>query len=95
MILKTLTHDRGSSDCWNYYDNIESASVFFHEGAKMSCIAVRFKGADSDVVLGLTDVAYLCNDKGQTIEKLRPAVKDADSAEVHTIELTVGEPVGE
>lgn len=75
MILKTLTHDRGNSDCWNYYDNIKSASVFFDEGSQMSCVAVRFKGTDADVVLGLTDVAYLCNDKGQTIEKLRPAVK--------------------
>ena len=43
MILKTLTHDRGSSDCWNYYDNIESASVYFDEDAQMSCVAVRFK----------------------------------------------------
>ena len=79
MILKTLTHDRGSSDCWNYYDNIESASVFFDEGSQLSCIAVHFKGTDSEVVLGLTDTAYLCNDKGQTIEKLRPAVKRTDS----------------
>lgn len=89
-----LTHDRGSSDCWNYYDNIESASVYFDEDAQMSCVAVRFKGADSDVVLGLSEVAYLCNDRGQTIEKLRPAVKQTESAEVHTVELTVGEPVG-
>ena len=34
------------------------------------------------------------NDRGQTIEKLRPAVKQTESAEVHTVELTVGEPVG-
>lgn len=93
MILKTLTHDRGSSDCWNYYDNIESASVFFDEGSKMSCVAVRFKGADNDVVLGLTDVAYLCNDRGQTIEKLRPAVTQIESTKAHTVEPTVGEPV--
>lgn len=79
MILKTLTHDRSSSDCWNYYDNIESASVFFDEGSQMSCIAVRFKGEDSEVVLGLTDTAYLCNDKGQTIEKLRPSVKQMEN----------------
>lgn len=87
MILKTLTHDRGSSDCWNYYDNIESASVFFNEGAKLSCIAVRFKGADSDVMIGLSDIAYLCNDRGQTIEKLRPAVRQIESGEVPTLKL--------
>lgn len=79
MILKTLTHDRGKADCWNYYDNIESASVFFDEDSKLSCVAVRFKGADSDVVLAISEVAYLCNNSGQTIEKLRPAVKDQRS----------------
>ena len=91
MILKTLTHDRGSSDCWNYYDNIESASVYFDEDAQMSCVAVRFKGADSDVVLGLSEVAYLCNDRGQTIEKLRPAVKQTESAEVLSL-IHISEP---
>lgn len=75
MILKTLTHDRGKSDCWNYYEDIENASVFFDENSKMSCVAIRFKGADSDVVIALSDVAYLCNNMGQTIEKLCPAVK--------------------
>lgn len=75
MILKTLTHDRGNSDCWNYYDNIESASSFYDEGAKMACVAINFKGSDAEVILALSDVAYLCNDEGQTIERLRPAVK--------------------
>lgn len=78
MILKTLTHDRGNSDCWNYYDNIESASVFYDENAKESCVAVRFCDADADVVIALQDVAYLCNDRGQTIEKLQPALKKQD-----------------
>lgn len=75
MILKTLTHDRGSSDCWNYYDNIENANLCFDEESNTSCIAIRINGTESDIVFGLTDVAYLCNDKGQTIEKLRPAVR--------------------
>lgn len=93
MILKTLTHDRGSSDCWNFYDNVESASVFFDEASQMSCVAVRFKGTDTDVVIGLTDVAYLCNDTGQTIEKLRPAKEQIYSAELQTAEFVIGEPV--
>lgn len=76
MILKTLTHDRGKADCWNYYDNIESASVFFDEEIKESCVAVKFSGPESEIVLVLNEVAYLCNDKGQTIEKLVPAVKE-------------------
>lgn len=74
MILKTLTHDRGNSDVWNWYDGVTSASVYYDESANCSVIAVRFKDADDDVVIELTDVAYLCNDEGSTIEKLRPAV---------------------
>lgn len=79
MILKTLTHDRSSSDCWNFYDNIESASVYYDERIDASCIAVRYKGVDSDVVLVIQDVAYLCNNTGKTIEKLVPAVKSKDN----------------
>lgn len=75
MILKTLTHDRGSSDCWNFYDNIESASVYYDEASKMSCIAVKFKHCADEITIGIEDEAYLCNDAGQTIERLRPAVK--------------------
>lgn len=84
MILKTLTHDRGSSDCWNFYDRIESASVFYDAASDMSCIAVKFEGSDSEVCIGLSDVAYLCNDSGGTIEKLYPAVQKR-SCSVKTI----------
>ena len=76
MIMKTLTHDRGSSDCWNFVDSIKSASVYFDDEIKMTCIAVRFKDAESDVVIAVTDEAYLCNDKGQTIERLCPAPRN-------------------
>ena len=79
MILKTLTHDRGNSDCWNYYDNIESASVFYDEKSERACVAIMPKDGDFEIVLALNDVAYLCNDQGQTIEKLRPAVRDEET----------------
>ena len=73
MILKTLTHDHGNSDVWNWYDNVESASNYYDEQIGDSVIAIRFKGCESEIVLALTDVAYLCNDEGATIEKLLPA----------------------
>ena len=76
MILKTLTHDHGSSDTWNYYDNIESASVYFDEECGESVVALKFKDCDGFITLAITDVAYLCNDVGKTIERLRPAVKE-------------------
>lgn len=75
MILKTLTHDHGDSDTWNYYDNIESASVYFDEGSGYAVVSCVFKDVDSPIVIAITDVAYLCNDEGKTIERLRPAVK--------------------
>ena len=70
MILKTLTHDRGNSDCWNFYDNIISASVYYNEDIEECCVAVSFADEDGEIVLAVPDVAYLCNDKGETIEKL-------------------------
>lgn len=72
MILKTLTHDHGGSDCWNWYDNIESASAYFNFESDMACIEIKFRDSDSTITVGLTEPAYLCNDQGQTIEKLFP-----------------------
>ena len=79
MILKTLTHDHGSSDVWNYYDNIDSASVYFDEGCGENVISVCFKGVPASIVMTINDAAYLCNDEGKTIERLRPAVKEDDT----------------
>lgn len=45
----------------------------------MACVAVMPKGIDSEIVIALNDVAYLCNDQGQTIERLRPAVRDEET----------------
>lgn len=70
MILKTLTHDRGESDCWNYYADVESASVYYNADTDSQCVAVRFRGGKDGVIFSLTDVAYLCNDRGETIERL-------------------------
>lgn len=76
MILKTLTHDHGESDVWNYYDNIESASAYYDENIEEAVVSVRFNDTDAYVVIAITEVAYLCNDEGKTIEKLRPAIKE-------------------
>lgn len=78
MILKTLTHDRGSFDCWNYYDNIEFVSVFYSEELKQTCAAITFKGADDEVVIAIDNLAYLCNDFGRTIDRLGPPRNPVD-----------------
>lgn len=80
MILKTCTHDRGASDCWNFYDNIETASCYYDSERGCSCIAVTYKGSGATSIIPIEEPAYLCNDRGQTIERLYPISKrDAES----------------
>jgi hypothetical protein len=75
MILKTLTHDHGSSDVWNYYDNISSASVYYDEGADEMVVSMSSDDYEGSIVLAITEVAYLLNDKGQTIDRIVPVRK--------------------
>lgn len=78
MVLKVLTHDcPGGGDRWDYYDGIETASYYYDANAGASCISMKFKGTDSNIVFALNDIAYLCNDQGRTIEKLYPKIRDA------------------
>jgi hypothetical protein len=70
MILKNLTHDHGNREVWNWYDNIDSASAYFDEESQMAVVSIHFKDIDANIVVAITDVAFLCNDNGQTIEKL-------------------------
>lgn len=72
MILKTLTRDQGISDVWNYYDNIESVSVYSNDDGD-TVVALNFKGAEGIVMLIVHEEAYLLNDHGKTIERIMPA----------------------
>ena len=74
MILKTLDyrkskHDNSAYEEWNYFDNIESASNFFDEDARMTVVRCRFKGGNM-VTFAISAVAYLMSDTGKTIEKI-------------------------
>jgi hypothetical protein len=75
MILKTLTHDHGSSDVWNYYDNIDSASVYYDENIGEVVVSMASDAYEGFITLAVPEGAYLLNDNGQTIERIRPAVK--------------------
>ena len=78
MVLKVLTHEcPGGGDRWDYYDGIETASYYYDADKHESCVSLKFKGSDSDVIFPLLDIAYLCNDQGRTIEKLYPKIKSA------------------
>ena len=80
MILKMHTMQEQAhgvlADCWTYIDHVESAMVYYDSENEVACISIHLKDSkhEEDSVLALHDVAYLCNDRGQTIEKLQPAV---------------------
>ena len=75
MILKTLTHDHGSSDVWNYYDNITAASVYYHEDISEVVISTCHDDMEGCIDIMVTEVAYLMSDKGDVIEKIVSAHK--------------------
>lgn len=83
MILKVLDYQKLGSqsdryEAWNYFDNITSASNFYHEGSKATVVRCTFKDGNTitfDILYG----AYLMSDTGKTIERIRPAVKTADT----------------
>lgn len=72
MILKTLTYVEDGGPCWNFYDGITSASVYFDKDSDTSCCVVHYKDLANPVAVAIANVAYLCNDEGKTIEVLRP-----------------------
>lgn len=72
MILKTLTYVKGDEPCWNFYDNISSASVYFDVENEMSCVKIIYKDMADPVTIAIANVAYLCNNEGKTIEVLHP-----------------------
>lgn len=87
MILKTLTHrgKHGVCDCWNFYDKIEAASVYFDDDANETCIDIRFSNGENETLIVL-DEMYLLNDSGRTIEKIRPKINvDISSENSNTI----------
>ncbi len=83
MILKTLTHDHGNSDVWNYYDNITALSVYYDADIGEVVVSMSSDAYDGSIVLAIPEGAYLLNDKGQTIERIAPAVKYAEPHRGH------------
>lgn len=76
MILKYKTTRRedygthgGNYDVWNFIDNVKACSLYFDPDAKCTCIEIG-EGLNH-MVLALHDEAYLINDNGKTIEKIK------------------------
>lgn len=89
MILKTLTHDRGTLDCWNYYSGVRNASVFFNEELNMTCVAITGNCFEGEVIVRITGPTYLCTDNGQTIEKLHPFRKEDNYKNLNVDDVVV------
>lgn len=71
MILKTLKRENGKPDTWTYIDNIAYASVYFNKESKSNYVSYCLKGAIGEILVEVSDHAYLMNDNGKTIESVQ------------------------
>lgn len=69
MILKYLTNFDGV-DRWNFVDGIKNASVYWDTANKCACVDIT-EHSGNNYVLAIHAEAYLLNDFGKTIEKVR------------------------
>ena len=72
MILKIFKSNDGH-DKWTWYDNIEQATTYYNEETKCVCIDLKIKDREGIITQAIEEPSYLCNDLGQTIEKLYAA----------------------
>ena len=94
MILKTLDyrqckHNSGVYEEWNYFDNITSASTYYHEDTKMTVVRCTFRDGNT-VTFAIPNVAYLMSDTGKTIERIMAAnveeLGDTEEAVYNTLQ---------
>lgn len=76
MILKyRTTREDGNVqyDMWHYVDGITDCSVFFDSRPEYNCTCIEIcKNQNREhMILALYDEAYLINDSGKTIEKIK------------------------
>ena len=69
MVLKDLNTTIDGGDCWVFYDNIATASYYYDKETKSAVVGLVFNGCDKAVTVPIERCAYLCNDRGETIEK--------------------------
>ncbi len=74
MILKyrrTRVDGNVHYDVWNYIDGITDCSVYFNNNPDINTTCIEFGEGPKHMILALYDEAYLINDNGKTIEKIR------------------------
>ena len=62
----TETESEYKTDQWHYIDGITQASIYYDPEIRAVCVRIS-----EDNILALYDEAYLLNDAGKTIEKVR------------------------
>jgi hypothetical protein len=82
MILKIKDYMKSENqsvllDVWNYFDNITSASNFYHEGSKETVVRCTFRDGNT-ITFDILYEAYLMSDTGKTIERIFAAKKEPD-----------------
>ena len=82
MILKIKDYMKSENqgcllDVWNYFDNITSASNFYHEGSKEAVVRCTFRDGNT-ITFDILYEAYLMSDTGKTIERIYAAKKELD-----------------
>jgi hypothetical protein len=80
MILKIKDYMESENqgvllDCWNYFDNITSASNFYHEGSRETVVRCTFRDGNT-ITFDILYEAYLMSDTGKTIERIFAAKKE-------------------
>lgn len=87
MILKIKDYKQSENqnvlmDVWNYFDNITSASSFYHEGSKETVVRCTFRDGNT-ITFDILYEAYLMSDTGKTIERIFAAKKEPDGDTEH------------
>lgn len=87
MILKIKDymkseHHSGLLDVWDYFDNITSASNFYHEGSNETVVRCTFRDGNT-ITFDILYEAYLMSDTGKTIERIFAAKKEPDGETEH------------
>jgi len=72
MIFKALICGEDDNiERWFYYDNVESAEVYYNKEICENCVQITLKTSGEHICFGINREAHLCDDNGKIIETVR------------------------
>lgn len=72
MILKVKACGSEEPNGWTIMDNISRFNVYHDEILHENRARLVFSNGTPEMIVSITEVCYLCNDNGKTIERLYP-----------------------